>query len=560
MLTQKTPKPLRWQRSKYSPLTRQIDVFSAAGTFLFYLWWDRLWGNNASATKQKRAKWLIKTMLDLGPTFIKIGQALSTRADILPLEYVAELEKLQDKVPPFSADRAVAIIESELGNSLFSLYREFNERPLAAASLGQVHRAKLHTGEQVIVKVQRPGLKELFDLDMQAVRRVMRFCQRSFAWARLYDLDAIYNEFFMILYQEIDYIKEGKNADRFRDNFDNYSGIIVPKVYWEYTTHKVLTLEYLPGIKVDDRKTLQTCGVDIKRVNQLGICCYLKQILQDGFFQADPHPGNIAVSPNGSLIFYDFGMMAEIKALAKDQMIRSFFAVMRKDVDVVIDTLIDIGLVEPMSDMTPVRRLIRFLLDEFTEKPIDFQAFNVIKDELYIMFEQQPFRLPAEMTFLLKSLTTLDGVARALDPEYNLVDCAQPFIKSITVSKQERGSLVGELTKQARDFINFKFNQPSRAEVFISRLEQRIEEGEIKFRVRSIESDRALKRVNFALKTLIHGCWSGFTLISGILLIIAGKNGWAVFFLVMAGVGVVIFLRSLLNLSIRERLDRMAEQ
>ncbi|EDZ94677.1 ABC-1 domain protein [Limnospira maxima CS-328] len=353
MLTQKTPKPLRWQRSKYSPLTRQIDVFSAAGTFLFYLWWDRLWGNNASATKQKRAKWLIQTMLDLGPTFIKIGQALSTRADILPLEYVAELEKLQDKVPPFSADRAVAIIESELGNSLFSLYREFNERPLAAASLGQVHRAKLHTGEQVIVKVQRPGLKELFDLDMQAVRRVMRFCQRSFAWARLYDLDAIYNEFFMILYQEIDYIKEGKNADRFRDNFDNYSGIIVPKVYWEYTTHKVLTLEYLPGIKVDDRKTLQACGVDIKRVNQLGICCYLKQILQDGFFQADPHPGNIAVSSNGSLIFYDFGMMAEIKALAKDQMIRSFFAVMRKDVDVVIDTLIDIGLVEPMSDMTP---------------------------------------------------------------------------------------------------------------------------------------------------------------------------------------------------------------
>lgn len=560
MLTQKTPKPLRWQRSKYSPLTRQIDVFSAAGKFLFYLWWDRLWGNNASATKKKRAKWLIKTMLDLGPTFIKIGQALSTRADILPLEYVAELEKLQDKVPAFSADRAVAIIESELGNSLFSLYREFNERPLAAASLGQVHRAKLHTGEQVIVKVQRPGLKELFDLDMQAVRRVMRFCQRYFAWARLYDLDAIYNEFFMILYQEIDYIKEGKNADRFRDNFKNYSGIIVPKVYWEYTSHKVLTMEYLPGIKVDDRKTLQACGVDIKRVNQLGICCYLKQILQDGFFQADPHPGNIAVSPNGSLIFYDFGMMAEIKPLAKDQMIRSFFAVMRKDVDVVIDTLIDIGLIEPMSDMTPVRRLIRFLLDEFTEKPIDFQAFNVIKDELYIMFEQQPFRLPAEMTFLLKSLTTLDGVARALDPEYNLIDCAQPFIKSITVSKQGRGSLVGELTKQARDFINFKLNQPSRTQVFISRLEQRIEEGEIKFRVRSIEVDRALKRVNFALKTLIHGCWSGFTLISGILLIIAGKNGWAVFFLVMAGVGVVIFLRSLLNLSIRERLDRMAEQ
>lgn len=560
MLTQKTPKPLRWQRTKYSPLTRQIDVFSAAGMFLWFLWWDRLFSHNTAATKRKRAKWLIQNMLDLGPTFIKIGQALSTRADILPLEYVEELAKLQDKVPSFNADRAIAIIESELGNSLFSLYQDFNERPLAAASLGQVHRAKLHTGEQVIVKVQRPGLKELFDLDMQAIRRVIRFCQRYFAWAKLYDLDAIYNEFFMILYQEIDYIKEGKNADRFRYNFENYSGIIVPKVYWEHTSHKVLTLEYLPGIKVDDRKTLQACGIDVKRVNKLGICCYLKQILQDGFFQADPHPGNIAVSADGNLIFYDFGMMAEVKTLAKDQMIRSFFAVMRKDVDVVIDTLVDIGLVEPMSDMTPVRRLVRFLLDEFTEKPIDFQAFNVIKDELYIMFEQQPFRLPAEMTFLLKSLTTLDGVARALDPEYNLVDCAQPFIKSITVSKQDQGNFVGELTKQARNFIHFKLHQPSRAEVFLSRLEQRIEEGEIKFRVRSIESDRALKRVNFALKTLIHAFWSGFTLVAGILLIIAGESSWAILFLVIAGVGVMIFLRSLLNLSIRERLDHMAEQ
>ncbi|MGC9526648.1 MAG: ABC1 kinase family protein [Limnospira sp.] len=560
MLTRKSPKPLRWQRTKYSPLTRQIDVFSAAGKFMFFLWRDRTLGDNTAATKRKRAKWLVQTLLDLGPTFIKFGQALSTRADILPLEYVEELEKLQDKVPSFSADRAVAIIESELGNSLFSLYRDFNERPLAAASLGQVHRAKLHTGEQVIVKVQRPGLKELFDLDMQAVRRVIRFCQRCFSWARLYDLDAIYNEFFLILYQEIDYIKEGKNADRFRENFKNYPGIVVPKVYWEYSTNKVLTLEYLPGIKVDDRKTLQACDIDIKRINQLGICCYLKQILQDGFFQADPHPGNIAVNSDGSLIFYDFGMMAEVKPLAKDQMIRTFFAVLRKDAEVVLDTLVDIGLVEPMPDMTPVKRLLRFVLDEFTEKPIDFQAFNVIKDEVYIMFEQQPFRLPAEMTFILKSITTLDGVARTLDPQYNLVDSAQPFIKSLTIARQDRGSFVGELTKQAREFVQYKLRQPSRAEVLIQRLEQRIEEGELKFRVRSIESDRALRRINFAIKALIHACWAGFTLLSGVVLLVAGETGWGVFVLAVSGVGIVLFLRSLLNLSIRERLDRMAEQ
>lgn len=549
---------MRWQRTKYSPLTRQVDIFGAAGKFMFFLWWDRLVLNNSSQQKHKRAKWLVTTLLDLGPTFIKIGQALSTRADILPLEYVEELEKLQDKVPAFGTAEAIAIIESELGNSLFSLYRDFNERPLAAASLGQVHKARLHTGEEVVVKVQRPGLKQLFDLDVEAVRKVIQFCYKYFDWAKLYDLESIYNEFFMILYQEIDYIKEGKNADRFRENFQSYAEIKVPHIHWEYTTHKVLTMEYCPGVKVDDRKRIEALGLDIKRINQLGICCYLKQILQDGFFQADPHPGNIAVSQQGRLIFYDFGMMAEVKALDKDEMVRTFFAVLKKDTDVVLESLIRIGLIEPISDMTPVRKLIRFLLEEFTEKPIDFQAFGQLREEVYIMFEQQPFRLPAQMTFILKSLTTLDGIARSLDPKYNLVTSATPFIQSITTAKGQ-GSFVGELARQAREFVKYKIQQPNKAETLIRRLEQRIEEGELRFRVRSIESDRALKRVNLALKSLIHACWSGFGFLCGIALLIANYPNWAIAVLAVSGLGLFLFLRSLINLSIRERLDRMAE-
>ena len=558
MLSQKNRQPLRWQRTKYSPLTRQADVFSAAGQFMFFLWWDRLWVNNTSTQKRRRAKWLVKTMLDLGPTFIKIGQALSTRADILPLEYVEELEQLQDQVPAFSTAEAIGIIETELGNSLFSLYRDFDEHPLAAASLGQVHRARLHTGEEVVVKVQRQGLKQLFDMDVQAVGKVIRFFQQIFPWAKLYDLDAIYDEFFMILYQEIDYIKEAKNADRFRENFKDYPEIRVPTIHWSHATHKVLTMEYLPGIKIDNRKEIETAGLDIKRINQFGICCYLKQILQDGFFQADPHPGNIAVGSDGSLIFYDFGMMAEVKAMAKDQMIRTFFAMLRKDADVVLNSLIDIGLIEPMADMTPVKRMVRFLLDEFTEKPIDFYAFNEIKEEVYIMFEQQPFRLPAQMTFILKSLTTLDGIARTLDPQYNLVMSATPFIQSVATTRGHRLG-VRELAKQAKEFVQYKLKQPSQAQQLIQQLEQRIEEGELKFRVRSIESDRALRRVNLALKTLIHGCWTGFIILSATVLIVGNYKTLAMAAFMLAGLGVFLFLRSLMNLSIRERLDRMAE-
>jgi len=559
MLTKTAPKLLRWQRSQYSPLARQIDVFAAAGKFLFYLWWDGLLQNKSAHTRRIRAHWLVNTLLDLGPTFIKIGQSLSTRADLLPLEYVKELGQLQDRVPEFSSEEAIALVESELGKDIYALYRDFDSFPIAAASLGQVHRARLHTGEDVVVKVQRPGLSKLFDLDVKAVYQVIRFCDRYFPWTRKYNLEAIYHEFFKILYQEIDYVQEGKNADRFGDNFQGYPRIIVPKVYWQYTTKKVITIEYAPGIKVDDRISLEAIGVDIQKLNQLGICCYLKQLLIDGFFQADPHPGNLAVTEDGSLIFYDFGMMAEVKSLAKDEMVKTFFAVLKKDTDGVLDTLIAIGLVDPMPDMMPVRRLITFLLDKFIDKPIDFQAFNEIKNELYIMFEQQPFRLPAQMMFIVKSLTTLDGIARTLDPHYNFLASAQPFVKSIAVSKG-RGSALGELARQARNFITYKLQQPSKAEVFFKRLEQRIEDGELQIRVRNIESERALKRINLALKTLIFACLTGLMLLSGAVLLVGGYKMGAIGVFALSGFGGLFVLRSLLDLLLKEQLDKIAEK
>ncbi|MDY7003400.1 MAG: AarF/ABC1/UbiB kinase family protein [Cyanobacteriota bacterium] len=559
MLTQDASKSLRWQRTQYSPLTRKIDVFSAFGKFFFFLWWDNLFQNKSASVRKLRAQWLVKTMLDLGPTFIKIGQSLSTRADMLPKEYVEELGKLQDRVPAFETTEAIAIIESELGNSLYSLYRDFQERPIAAASLGQVHKAQLQTGEEVVIKVQRPGLKSLFDLDVKVVKNVIRFCQRYFAWAKRYELDAIYYDFFKILYQEIDYINEGKNADRFRENFKDYPEIIVPRVYWTYTKEKVITLEYLPGIKINDKVRLEACNINPKRINQIGVCCYLKQLLLDGFFQADPHPGNLAVSLDGGVIFYDFGMMAEVKSLTKDQMIKTFFAILRKDVDQVLNTLITIGLIEPMPDIMPVKRLVNFLLENFTDKPVDFYNFDEIKEELYVLFEQQPFRLPSQMIFILKSLSTLDGIARELDPDYSLVVCAQPFVKNITVA-QGRGRVVGELAKQTRDFIKYRLQQPSKSEILIRQLETKIEDGEIQFRVRSIENDRLLKRINLALKILIYTCFSGFTFLSATVLLTGGFMKAAIVVCIFSGLGFILVLKSGFQLSFREKVDKMPDK
>ncbi len=558
MLQTISPKPLRWQQQTDSPLARQVDVSLSAAKFGFYLWWDSRIAERSSARRDRRAQWLVGTLLNLGPTFIKIGQALSTRADLLPIEYVKALSQLQDRVPEFSADQAIAIIESELNCPLHTLYREFDRVPLAAASLGQVHRAKLHTGEEVVVKVQRPGLDQLFDLDLKVLDRVVRLSTRYSAIARQYDLEAIYQEFAEILYKEVDYVQEAMNADRFRHNFADHPRIVVPKIYPRYTTKRVLTMEYVPGIKVNDRESLEAIGIDPKDINHLGICAYLKQLLQDGFFQADPHPGNMAVTLDGRLIFYDFGMMAEVMPINRDQMVKTFFAVLKKDTDEVIHTLIDMGLIEPMSDMTPVRRVLGFLIDRFTDKPVEVEAFNSLRNELYTLFEKQPFRLPAKMTFIIKALTTLDGVARDLDPQYNLLIAAKPFVKSLVIAApKNHGSGLGELARQAKSFLTYQIRKPNSAELAIQRLEARLEQGELQIRVQS-ESDRHLKTLlHLAVKSLIYACLTGFSVLSGVVLLVGAYQGGAIVSFIVAGVCGTFLVKSLIRLALRERLNSL---
>ena len=546
---------LSWQNKAPSPFFRQLKTFAIAFRLLFFLWWDDLFGEATSKQKHARAKWLVKKMLELGPTFIKIGQALSTRADLLPIEYIQEFGQLQDRVPPFRPERAIAVIEKELGKSIHTLFRDFDPNPLAAASLGQVHRARLHTGEEVVVKVQRPGLEKLFNLDFEILHRLVRFLNRFVKSLRRYNLELIYQEFFALLFQEIDYINEGKNADRFQDNFKKYSKVKSPEVYWQFTTKKILTLEYLPGIKIDDRASLEANKIDPDSVIKLGITCYLKQLLEDGFFQSDPHPGNMAVSGQGEIIFYDFGTMAEVKAIAQDQMVKTFFAVLKQDTNEVVETLVYMGLIEPAADMTPIKKMVSFLLREFRDKPIDVRAFEQMTDEIYLMFEQQPFRLPPQMTFIIKSLTTLDGIARTLDPQYNLLAAAQPFLKRIAFSQNKTG-LVKTIARQTKDLVSQKINQPNSTELSIRRLESRLEMGELQVRVRSLESDRTLKLIQLGIKSLIFTCLTGFTLLSGTMFFIGSHKILAFILFGLSGLCFFLLLKYLMSLAMQEKMQK----
>jgi predicted unusual protein kinase regulating ubiquinone biosynthesis (AarF/ABC1/UbiB family) len=546
-LAQHQPK-FKWQRANYSCRARQFDIYSAAMSLGFALLRDFLLPTTNEGYHRRQAQKLVNTAIGLGPTFIKIGQSLSTRVDFFPPIYTAALSQLQDRVPAFDADEAIAIIETELGTELEILFDRFDPIPLAAASLGQVHKAKLRTGADVVIKIQRPGLQRLFELDFQVIEKLLWWVDRLLPKKRSAELRAIHQEFFTLLFQEIDYIKEGQNADRFRANFQEDSLVVAPEIHWKHTTSKVLTMSYLPGIKIDDRATLEACGFDPKRINQLGICCYLKQLLVDGFFQADPHPGNMAIMADGKLVVYDFGMMAELKHISTDRMIETFWAVMKKDETAVTNNLIALGLVEPVADMRPIKRVIEFLLERFTDRPVNVQEFEQIKSEITTLFVQQPFQMSPEMSFILKALSTLDGIARTLDPEYNLVVAAQPFIRSIAIA--ERGNIITKFGKQAVSYLKHKLTQPNVSKLRIRQLESRLEQNELEMSRRSQITARLINSIYWNLSYL---CLTSLSTISALLLMPTQPLPA----MILGGISIIsglMWLQSVFNLVLQSRL------
>ncbi|PSB59318.1 ABC1 kinase family protein [Chamaesiphon polymorphus] len=543
----------RWQRAKYSPLARQFDIFTAAIGLGLSLLRDVIFPTKNERYHRRRAQKLVTTAIGLGPTFIKIGQSLSTRVDFFPPIYTEALSQLQDRVPAFSVDAAVEIIETELGAAIETLFGYFDPIPLAAASLGQVHRAKLRTGTDVVIKVQRPGLRRLFELDFQVIDRLLWWVELVLPKKRSAELRAIYQEFFTLLFQEIDYTQEGQNADRFRINFRENNSITAPEIYWKYTTAQVLTMSYLPGIKIDDRATLEACGFDPKKINQLGICCYLQQLLVDGFFQADPHPGNMAIAADGKLVVYDFGMMVELKEISTDRTIETFWAVMKKDENAVTNNLIELGLIERVEDMRPIKRVIGFLLERFTERPVDVREFERIKSEITALFIQQPFKMSPEMSFILKALSTLDGIARTLDPEYNLVAAAQPFIKSVAVT--ESGNIITKFGRQAVSYLRNKLTQPSANKLLIRSLEEQLAQRELELSFQSQAADRSIQRLYLIIYNLVSFSLTGFSAIGAILLT-ATQPVWSLALLGFAGICGLMWLYFFLNLIVKFRLFR----
>lgn len=554
-------KAYRWNREKYSRRRRFFDIWAFVLIWLTWLWLDsKDWSYWGGVTEEKKvarrrfqAVWVRETLLDLGPTFIKVGQLFSTRADLFPAEFVEELSKLQDKVPAFSYEQVETIVEQDLGKSVGELFRSFDPVPLAAASLGQVHKAQLHSGQEVVVKVQRPGLRQLFEIDLAILKGIARYFQNHPKWGRGRDWLGIYEECCRILWLEIDYLNEGRNADTFRRNFRNRDWVMVPRVYWRYAAPRVLTLEYLPGIKISHYEALEASGIDRKSIAKLGAKAYLQQLLNDGFFHADPHPGNIAVSPEGSLIFYDFGMMGQIQSNIREGLMETLYGIAAKDGQRIMDSLINLGALVPTGDMSPVRRSIQYMLDNFMDKPFETQSVSAITDDLYDIAYNQPFRFPATFTFVMRAFSTIEGVGRGLDPEFNFMEVAQPFAMQLMNNgngTDTTSSIFNEIGRQAAQVSSSALGLPRRIEETIEKLEQ----GDLRIRVRSAETERLLRRISSVQMSTNYALILSALILSATILFVSNQV-WAAgaVALLAAGTGFVL-LRLFKRI---DRLDRM---
>jgi predicted unusual protein kinase regulating ubiquinone biosynthesis (AarF/ABC1/UbiB family) len=416
-------------------------------------------GDDGSTRKdarlEKQALWLGKSLISLGPTFIKIGQALGTRADLLPLAYVKELAKLQDQVPSFPTGDAFARIETELGISLQEAYAEIDTEPIAAASLGQVYRARLHSGEEVAVKVQRPALAETVKFDIAILYRLIQVVNRLFPKANENaDWEGMLHEFYATVFDEMDYVKEGRNADRFRQSFRSWKVIRVPKIYWSHTTPRVLTMGFVRGTKVIDIEGLRARRISPVKVNRLLVRCYLKQLLEDGFFHADPHPGNLLVMDSGHLAFFDFGMVGRITNTLQSQMIDAFFHVVSQDVAGLGQDIINLNFLKPGVDPERIRPVVEGLFQHYLNLRLGEVNFKELTYDLAEVMYEYPFRLPANFTYVMRALMTLEGIGIVTDPQFSFFETAKPYAKEFMLKREGkhfRRLILDKLTGRANE-------------------------------------------------------------------------------------------------------------
>jgi len=405
---------------------RLLFILGQLAWFALGLLWDKFWGR-FETNQVRRAIHLRETLTNLGPAFIKIGQALSTRPDLVPPTYLEELTQLQDQLPAFPTVVAFDLIEAELGDRPEALYAELTTQAIAAASLGQVYKGKLQTGATVAVKVQRPGLAESIALDIYILRGLAAWIQRHIQRIRS-DLVAILDEFGCRIFEELDYAHEGRNAEHFARLYGHFEDIYIPKIYWRYTSRRVLTMEWVNGTKLTKTEELQAQGLDPTAIVDLGVQCSLRQLLEHGFFHADPHPGNLLATPEGKLAYLDFGMMSEVKTYQRYGLIEAVVHMVNRDFASLAQDYVKLEFLTPGTDLSPIIPALSEVFNDALGASVAEMNFKSITDRLSALMYEYPFQVPAYYALIIRSLVTLEGIAIHVDPNFKVLSKAYPYI------------------------------------------------------------------------------------------------------------------------------------
>ncbi len=400
-----------------------IPIFA----YLIAVLWDKITGKlTKSKHARYRARQLTNLLVDLGPAFVKAGQALSTRPDIVPVVLLEELSQLQDQLPGFKGEKAMELIEGDLNQKTEEIFLEIDKEAISAASLGQVHKATLKNGETVAVKVQRPGLREQITLDLYIVRNIAYWLKNNIGLIRS-DLVALIDELGKRVFEEMDYINEAKNAEKFRKMHARNKKIAVPKIYNNLTSRRVLTMEWIEGKKLTNLEEVKSIGINPDEMIEIGVQCSLEQLLEHGFFHADPHPGNLLALEDGRLCYLDFGMMSEVSRDSRSGLIQAVVHLVNKNFDKLSHDFVKLGFLSKEVNLEPIVPAFQDVFINAIELGVSKMDFKSVTDDMSGIMYKFPFKLPPYYALIIRSLITLEGIALSVDPEFKILGAAYPY-------------------------------------------------------------------------------------------------------------------------------------
>ena len=446
-----------------------------------------------------------RVLEDLGPTFVKLGQLASTRSDMLPDSIIQELVKLQDNVPPFSPDTARDIVEQELDQPLDDIFHSFENVPLAAASIGQVHQALLSNGQRVAVKIQRPGVLRMMTRDLEILKDLTALAERRLDWAKQYGLSRMTEEFSRSLIAELDYSHEGRNAEKIALQLADNSNVYIPEIHWDYTSARVLTMEYIEGITLNRRQEMMDKKVNLKQTAQQLVEIMLKQIFIDGFFHADPHPGNVMRMEDGRLALIDFGMVGRLSDEMRDHLAALIIALMRKNTDAMVRAIMRLGILNEDADRAALHDDMDMLREEYYDVPFSRVSIGQVLNDLFRIARRHHLAIPPDLAMLGKTMLTLEGVVSNLDPSFSIIQMAEPFgrqlLKQRFSSHRLQRKLWGGVAELAESLLELP-GQARQLTSLISKGKLKVEIGMPELQNLQRKLDRIGNRLSFSIVLL----------------------------------------------------------